>query len=190
MQDGLVRWQKSGCSFMCSLLSYSVHFPELVGSRYRSSGLCESDQVRKWSLKQLRVLKLDRCPLLTDVDIYHAVSCMPNLEAVSVRGSPTAGDPFKRLHEQVLVCCLPHCTVLPCCLPQDVVQLIKSITIGIFHAMACMPNVRIPAMQGLPCHLQGLMKTVQVRCLQCRAPAFSWPLSLVVCIASFAWQTV
>lgn len=120
---------------------------------------------------------MDRCPLLTDADIYHAVACLPNLEALSMQGSPTAGDPYKRLHEQVQVCCPPHSMLLPCCLPQALVQLMKSITMRCC-AMLCVPNGRILAMQGLACHPQGLTKSVQVHCLQCRAPAFHSPFRI------------
>lgn len=63
----------------------------------RSSQLWEGGCARKWGLKRLRVLKLDRCPLLTDADIYHAVAGGEDLKALSLQGAPEE----ERLQEQV-----------------------------------------------------------------------------------------
>ncbi len=74
----------------------------------RSKQLCSGGDPQKWGLHRLQVLKMDSCPLMTDVDLYHAVAALPELRCLSVQGDP-AWTHHHRYQEQVglaqMSCC-------------------------------------------------------------------------------------
>ena len=59
----------------------------------RSKQLCSGGDPQKWGLHRLQVLKMDSCPLMTDVDLYHAVAALPELRCLSVQGDPCLDSP-------------------------------------------------------------------------------------------------
>ncbi len=66
----------------------------------RSKLLCSGGDPQKWGLHRLQVLKMDSCPMMTDVDLYHAVAGLPELRCLSVQGDP-AWTHHHRYQEQV-----------------------------------------------------------------------------------------
>ncbi|CAL5225196.1 g7979 [Coccomyxa viridis] len=71
---------------------------DLSGSKL----LCSGGDPQKWGLHRLQVLKMDSCPMMTDVDLYHAVAGLPELRCLSVQGDP-AWTHHHRYQEQVPV---------------------------------------------------------------------------------------
>lgn len=96
-----------------------MHTPDsMVVWIRRSKQLCSRENPQKWSLPRLQVLKLDGCPMMTDVDLYHTVAALSELRRLSVEGDPAWIHPMGHPEQVSLRICviagvsIPYCSSL------------------------------------------------------------------------------